>query len=118
MTQASRKIAHAVHFFEQAMQSRRGLCLAQMYPLPNLTLRSLPRPYHRPTALPSVRASFWRSSSSAEGKVVQRGDVLLDLLDPRRARPGAGDARQAQDPGDGHLRQGLPAGLGDLVQAR
>ena len=51
-----------------------------------------------------------------EIQILQRGDILLDLLDPGGSDEGAGDLRTAQHPGKGHLRQGLAPGTGQLVE--
>src|SRR6202011_4814807 len=53
---------------------------------------------------------------SVEVEPLERRDVLLELANAARADQGRGDARVAQDPGDGELRQRLTAPGGDLVE--
>ncbi len=53
-----------------------------------------------------------------KGQVVQGCHVFHDLLGSTGADQGAGDARIAQGPGQGQLRQALAAALGDGIQAR
>ena len=58
-----------------------------------------------------------RASSSAENlQIGERGDVLLDLLDAAGADQRRGHAAIAQHPGQSHLRQGLSALGGQLIE--
>src|SRR3954465_1166105 len=52
----------------------------------------------------------------AEFQVVQRSNYVVDLLRAAGSDQGRGHRRQTQHPGDCHLRQVLPSGLGDDVQ--
>ena len=51
-----------------------------------------------------------------EFEVGEGGYVVLDLGNFRGADECAGDFRQAEDPGEGHLGQGLAAGAGVVVE--
>lgn len=51
-----------------------------------------------------------------EDEVREGGEVIFELGNFARADEGGGDARVTQDPGEGHLRQALAAGLGEDVK--
>ena len=49
-------------------------------------------------------------------KFVEGVERVVELLDVARADERGGDALVAKHPGDGHLREGLAAAGGDVVQ--
>ena len=60
--------------------------------------------------------AYWSISVELVGgevQVVQRAEVLVELLDAGGADQGRGHRRVAQHPGQRQLRQGLTATLGD-----
>ena len=52
-----------------------------------------------------------------QGRIGERTDRIVDLSGAAGPHQRRGDLGMPQDPGDGELRQGLPAGLGEGVQA-
>ena len=63
-----------------------------------------------------MRAGRLRPAPLREVQLVERGQVLLELGNARRADERRGHARVAKRPGERHLREGLAPGSRDLVQ--